>query len=224
MQPTSRPRAGAVCHPPSVCTSGVTAVPDMLPVWTRCMQIREVSARGLLRSPPCQSVDAGRGDLRSSAKNASPSKSTLTWCRSAVNFSFFLCLAACRMRSSACDTLSRPCVRYVLCQLRIPLGPAPSLHRAPQPVARLCSLGFSATMARSDFSRRAHHRLRLLAFPMRTTSHELAGGRPWRSPGSRAKSFRTCQVLRPRRAGRALAMTCPSILPSADAKSVSARD
>src|SRR5207253_3171908 len=36
------------------------------------------------------------------------------WCRSAVNFSFFLCLAACRTRPSAWVTRSRPCVRSVL--------------------------------------------------------------------------------------------------------------
>jgi hypothetical protein len=35
-----------------------------------------------------------------------------------------------------------------------------------------------------------------------------------RSPGSRAKSFHTCQGLRPRRAGRALAITRPSMSPS----------
>ena len=36
-----------------------------------------------------------------------------------------------------------------------------------------------------------------------------------RSPGSRAKSFRTCQGLRPRRAVRALAMSRSKVLPSA---------
>jgi hypothetical protein len=36
-----------------------------------------------------------------------------------------------------------------------------------------------------------------------------------RSPGSRAKSFHTCQGLRPRRAGRVLAIMPPSMLPSA---------
>ena len=46
------------------------------------------------------------------------------WWRSAVNFSFFLCLAACRMRSSACDTLSRSCARRVLCWPAFPLVPA----------------------------------------------------------------------------------------------------
>ena len=35
-----------------------------------------------------------------------------------------------------------------------------------------------------------------------------------RPPGSRAKSFHTCQGLRPRRAGRTLAITRPSVLPS----------
>src|ERR1700738_3966122 len=50
-----------------------------------------------------------------SSRNASSSSSTLMWCRSAVNFSCFLVLAIRRMRSSACDTLSRPWVRHVLC-------------------------------------------------------------------------------------------------------------
>lgn len=36
-----------------------------------------------------------------------------------------------------------------------------------------------------------------------------------RSPGSRARSVRTCQCLRPRRVVRALAMTCPTVLLSA---------
>src|SRR5262249_50900587 len=35
------------------------------------------------------------------------------------------------------------------------------------------------------------------------------------SPGSRATSLCTCQVLRPRRAVRALALPCPYVLPSA---------
>ncbi len=48
----------------------------------------------------------------------------LIWWKSAVNRSFFLCLAACRMRSSACDTLSRSCARRVLCWSAFPLVPA----------------------------------------------------------------------------------------------------
>jgi hypothetical protein len=41
-----------------------------------------------------------------------------------VNCSFFLCRAACRTRSSACDTLSRSCARRVLCWPTFPLVPA----------------------------------------------------------------------------------------------------
>jgi hypothetical protein len=37
----------------------------------------------------------------------------------------------------------------------------------------------------------------------------------WRSPGSRARSVRACQVLRPRRVARALAMAHADVLPSA---------
>ena len=35
-----------------------------------------------------------------------------------------------------------------------------------------------------------------------------------RSPGSRSRNFRTCQGLRPRRVGRALAVARPAVLPS----------
>ena len=45
-----------------------------------------------------------------------------------------------------------------------------------------------------------------------------------RSPGSRARSVRTCQGLRPRRAVRALALSRPSVLPSASDYGVGARD
>jgi hypothetical protein len=37
------------------------------------------------------------------------------WWKSAVNLSFFLSFATFRMRSSACDTLTRLCARHVLC-------------------------------------------------------------------------------------------------------------
>ena len=65
-----------------------------------------------------------RRRLRLSAKNAICKQSMLMWWRSVVNLSFFLCLAACRTRSSACDTRSRLCVRCVLCWLAFPLAPA----------------------------------------------------------------------------------------------------
>ena len=50
--------------------------------------------------------------------------------QSEVNLSFFSRLAACRTRSSACDTLARSCARRVLCLLAcVPLGLRPWLHR-----------------------------------------------------------------------------------------------
>jgi hypothetical protein len=45
------------------------------------------------------------------------------WWKSAVNLSFFLSLATFRMRSSACDTLTRLCARHVLCWPHFPWSP-----------------------------------------------------------------------------------------------------
>ena len=76
--------------------------------------------------------------------------------------------------------------------------------------------GFIATTAGSDFSSPfIYHRLRLLAFPMRAVSLSKRQRSSWRSPGSRAKSTRTCQGLRPRQVIQALAMARPDVLPSA---------
>ena len=43
------------------------------------------------------------------------------WCKSAVSFSCGFLVAACRIRSTACDTPTRPCVRYVLWSCEFPL-------------------------------------------------------------------------------------------------------
>src|SRR5947199_5612204 len=81
--------------------------------------------------------------------------------KSVVNLSFFLSLATFRMRSSACDTLSRLCVRRVLCWPAFPLAPAlrstgsAAFSFAADRSGAGCSAlfaGFPATMARSDFS------------------------------------------------------------------------
>src|SRR5215468_4217698 len=83
------------------------------------------------------------------------------WWKSAVNFSFFLSFATFRMRSSACDTLTRHCVRRVLCWRAFPLVPAlrstgsaalgsATDRSATEPSALFA--GFVATMAGSDFS------------------------------------------------------------------------
>src|SRR5215813_1676792 len=86
------------------------------------------------------------------AKNATRSSSTLIWWKSEVNRSFFRCLATCRMRSSACDTLSRSCARRVLCWLAFPsasaLGSTDSAAGCPA-----LFVGFPATIAESDFPR-----------------------------------------------------------------------
>src|SRR5258707_2209014 len=56
------------------------------------------------------------------------------------------------MRSSACDTHFRHCVRSVLCWLAFPLAPA--LGSTGSAVAETSLfVGFTATMAESDFSR-----------------------------------------------------------------------
>ena len=76
---------------------------------------------------------------RLSAKNAVRSMIGSRWWRSAVNRSFFLCFAACRTRSSACDTLSRSCARRVLCWLAFPLAPALGSTGSATGSLRLCS-------------------------------------------------------------------------------------
>ena len=136
----------------------------------------------------------------------------LMWCRSAVNFSFFLCLAACRMRASACDTVPRLCARPVLCWFAFPSASALGSTGSAADRSALF-VGFPATTAKSDFPTSVRHRLRLLAFPIRTRP----ATRRWSdvgSPGSRAKSVCTCQCLRPRRAVCALAVSRTSVLPS----------
>ena len=128
-----------------------------------------------------------------------------------MNLSFFRCLAACRTRSSAWDTLARSCARRVLCWRAFPSVPA---LRSTDSAAGCPALfaGFTATMAGSDFSRPCISGYG--SSPSRcgpAVSIRRSNSRP---PGSRAKSFRTCQGLRPRQARRALALARPSMLPS----------
>src|SRR5882757_3931984 len=89
-----------------------------------------------------------------------------TWCKSEVNLSFFPCRAACRKRSSACDTC--PVLRPARALLaRVPLGLRPWLHRLRggplRFVRRLLSYYDGVRLIGL-----VHHRLRLLVFPMRT--------------------------------------------------------
>ena len=125
-----------------------------------------------------------------------------------MNFSSFLSLAACRTRSSACVTRTQPCVRCVLCPPRVPLGPRPWLRRLRSGRARLVR---RATMAECDFSRSC-----IVGYgssPSRhgPEQHAIHSGcwSTMRSPGSRTRSIRTCQGLRPRRVFEALATNAP---------------
>ena len=138
-----------------------------------------------------------------------------------MNFSFFLCLAACRTRSSACDTLSRSCARRVLCWSAFPSVPALGSTGSAADRSALF-VGFSATMAESDFSRPC-----IIGYgssPSRCGPAAACRRPDARSPGSRARSVRTCQGLRPRRAVGALAITRPPVLPSASSNGVGARN
>jgi hypothetical protein len=64
----------------------------------------------------------------------------------AVNLSFLLRLAACRMRSSACDASTRPCVRNALCWTAFPsVSALGSIGSEPDRSASF--VDFTATMA-----------------------------------------------------------------------------
>ena len=60
-------------------------------------------------------------------------------------------LANCRMRPSVCGTLTRFCARHVLCQSAFPSVPALGSTNSAADHSALFA-GFTATMARSDFS------------------------------------------------------------------------
>src|SRR5260370_848270 len=97
-----------------------------------------------------------------------------------------------KARSSACDTHFRHCVRSVLCWLAFPLAPA--LGSTGSAVAETTLfVGFSATMAESDFSRPC-----IIGYgssPSRCGPAAVANRSIARSPGSRARSVCTCQGL-----------------------------
>ena len=72
---------------------------------------------------------------------------------------------------------------------------------------------FAATAAESDFSRSCIGDYG--SSPSRCGPAQYPGWSNPRSPGSRAKSVRACQVLRPRRVAQVLAWTHLDMLPSA---------
>ena len=130
----------------------------------------------------------------------------LTWWRSEVNRSFFLSFAACRMRASACDTLTQSCAWRVLCRSAFPLVPVLGSHWLRggwlRVVRRLHSYYSGVRLPAS-----VHHRLQLLAFPMRTKKFEHclwpdAGSPSFRcTPFARDVFFDPGRVATPRAIG-----------------------
>jgi len=105
---------------------------------------------------------------------------------------------------------SIPALRPVRALLvRVSLGPRPWLRQL-----RHQSPGFVHRLHRYHAGVRllwiVHQRLRLLAFPLRTIRPQQHLCPIQRSPGSRARSVRTCQGLRPRRVWRALRNDAPA--------------
>jgi hypothetical protein len=90
-----------------------------------------------------------------------------------------------------------------------PLAPPPL-----PPASRLCSVA-SQLHGGVRLLVIVHRWLRLLAFPPRTIRDSWGLWPTRRSPGSRTRSVRACQVLRPRRAVQVLASARLDILPSA---------
>lgn len=124
-------------------------------------------------------------------------------------------MTASRMRTCACDTASRLCVRTVLCRSAFSLAPPlRSTGSAAAEAALLAS--FLATSGGSDFSF-----ARVIGYGLRP-SRQRPGrdwrGRRWRSPGSRAEGFCTCQGLRRRGVGMCLAISTRAVLPSVGRK------
>ena len=81
--------------------------------------------------------------------------------------SFFFSLAVCRMRSSPWVTLARLSVRCVSCWLAFLLVPALRSTGSAADCSALFA-GFLSYYGRVRLPAFVHHRLRLLAFPMRT--------------------------------------------------------
>src|SRR5438132_2208778 len=115
------------------------------------VQVLDLAIEVCLVVLPCQPIHTRCG-ISLEGENTTRSSSTLIWWKSEVNRSFFRCLATCRMRSSACVTLSRSCARRVLCWLAFPsasaLGSTDSAASCPA-----LFVGFPATIAESDFPR-----------------------------------------------------------------------
>ena len=106
------------------------------------------------------------------------------------------------MQLSACDMLTRRCVRCMLCWSTIPLGLGPSLRRLRSGSLRLVRR-FHRYYGLVRLPASVHHRLRLLTFPMRTRSahgrwSEAGSPRFQRDPFARDVLFDPGRVTAPR--------------------------
>jgi hypothetical protein len=142
-----------------------------------CMQILKIALKVCLIVPPCQTVHSRcRVLLEFEERLFEVHGAEVVEERGEL----LLCLAACRMRSSACDTLARFCARSVLCWLAFPLASA--LGSAGSAADRSASfVGFTATMAESDSPRPC-----IIGFgssPSRGgPERHIAAGRSWGLP------------------------------------------
>jgi hypothetical protein len=123
-------------------------------------------------------------------------------------------LTAPRMRAAPGTQLSRHRVRPVLCSsafLAIP--PLPSIDSATSKLVLFAD--FIGTTSECDFS--SSYIIGFGSSPSRCgpSMHTATGGQAGDSPGSRTRSVRACQGLRPRGVGQALALARLPILPSA---------
>ena len=197
----------------NVCPRRDGSAPVALRDGPSACEISEVSVKVCCIGLPCQSIHAG-GGFAFERKERSSSRSTLTWCRRAVNFSFFISLVACRTRASPCDTRFRPSVRRVLCSfaflLVAALGSTLRLRRGRGHFVRRLPSYYGGVW---DFGARASSAVRLLASPMRTGGSCQTVGRetllvPAQGTSAHARVSDHAKVV------RALAMARLSVLPS----------
>ena len=141
--PSIRPPSGYT----SVATVGAGTLPD-----GPAVQIRELALKVCLVVLPRHAVHARGGVASERVERLSRRVGIDVVEERGEPCSFFLCLAACRTRSSAWVTRARIFVRCVLCWSAFPLAPALG-STASSAGCPASFVGFSATMAGSDFSR-----------------------------------------------------------------------
>ena len=174
-----------------------------------------LSSAGASFAPPC-SVSTSRSSNRTCPIKASGSPTGFTSRPTGTPDSapFVGPYSSFRDRPAVGFGVARPCGQSPGCW-SLPQrtrSQVPSLHRLlgrlPDVVRRLLRYYGPVRLPRPCIAQSGHCR------PLQARS-AFFSRRVVGSPGSRATSFHTCEVLRPRRAVRALALMRPSVLPSA---------